>query len=64
MMRCVAQGIMIPRLGFEICTTGELMYSFKMLTRISGSSLWADCSERLALNSLYAARMPESYPLS
>jgi hypothetical protein len=44
-----------PHQGFETCGIVEFMHSFEMLTKISGSPLWADRCEELALNSLPAA---------
>jgi hypothetical protein len=48
-----------PRQGFETCGIVEFMHSFEMLTRISGSAIWAERCEDLAFNSLPAALTPD-----
>ena len=52
-----------PRQGFETCGIVEFMHSFEMLTKISGSPLWADRCEELAFNSLPAALTPDQKAL-
>lgn len=47
-----------PRQGLETCGICELMYSFEILTRITGDGIWADRCETLAFNSLPAAFDP------
>ncbi len=48
-----------PRGGIETCGIVEFMHSFEMLTRISGSPLWADRCEEIALNSFPASMTPD-----
>ncbi|MGH7979442.1 MAG: beta-L-arabinofuranosidase domain-containing protein, partial [Limisphaerales bacterium] len=44
-----------PQQGFETCGIVEFMRSFEILTRITGSPVWAERCEDLAANSLPAA---------
>jgi hypothetical protein len=48
-----------PRQAFETCGIVEFMHSFEMLTKISGSPIWADRCEELAFNTLPAAITPD-----
>ncbi len=44
-----------PQQGFETCGIVEFMRSFEILTRITGSPVWAERCENLAANTLPAA---------
>ena len=48
-----------PRQGFETCGMVEYMHSFEMLTKITGSPVWADRCEDVALNDFPAALTPD-----
>ncbi|MBC8104272.1 MAG: glycoside hydrolase family 127 protein [Cytophagales bacterium] len=52
-------GFTDPRQGFETCGIVEYMHTFEMMTRISGSPVWADRCEELAFNLLPAALTPD-----
>jgi hypothetical protein len=52
-------GYVDPRGGIETCGIVEFMHSFQMLTRITGSPLWADRCEEIALNSFPASMTPD-----
>lgn len=56
-------GFIDPRQGFETCGIVEFMHSFQMLTRISGSPLWADRCEEIAFNSFPASMTPDQKAL-
>src|SRR5262249_17977277 len=49
------KGYTDPHQGCETCSWVELMHSFEMLTKTSGSPLWADRCEEVAFNSFPAA---------
>ncbi|CAF0928891.1 unnamed protein product [Rotaria sordida] len=47
-----------PRQGFETCGIVEFMYSFEILTRITGDGIWSDRCETLAFNTFPATFDP------
>lgn len=49
------EGYTDPHQGMETCSWVEFLHSFEMLTKISGSPIWADRCEEIAFNSLPAA---------
>ncbi len=56
-------GFTDPRQGFETCGMVEFMHSFEMLTKITGSPVWADRCEDIAFNSFPAALTPDEKAL-
>ncbi len=56
-------GFTDPRQGFETCGMVEFMHSFEMLTKITGSPVWADRCEDIAFNSFPAAMTPDQKAL-
>ena len=52
-------GYLDPRGGIETCGIVEFMHSFEMLTRVTGSPLWADRCEEIALNNFPASMSPD-----
>ncbi|MCC6671481.1 MAG: glycoside hydrolase family 127 protein [Planctomycetes bacterium] len=48
-----------PRQAAETCTMAEFLYSFRLLTELSGDLRWAGRAEDVAFNSLPAAFTPD-----